>query len=361
MTVPFAVIMMDLHLYTGGYNEKNGGGICHFRFSADTGETEIHGVETACRNPSFLAFHPGGGVLYAANEVEDTACITAHRVQADGSLQYMGAVHTDGAGMCHLYVNRAGTAVYGADYGSGNVVAFRLCQDGGFGSMLSNISHPGGGTHPWQDRARMHQVVPDPDEKRLIAVDFGVNALFAYELEASGALRPETCVKSMLPPGEGPRHLVFHPDGGQAYVITELGNRIYQMAYDRTSGSFSVLDRVSLMPQGAGPSVTSAEIAFSPDKRFLFASVRGADKIVVLKVEEGTGTLLRHTEFSCGGREPRMFSFDSEGRHLFVANQQSGTVCVFELNPSNGNFVRECGRLSVPEVSFAALGFQTGS
>lgn len=347
--------MMIQNLYTGGYNKKNGGGICRFRFSAQTGEAAFCEVETACRNPSFLCFHPGGGVLYAANEMDDTACITAHHIETDGSLRYMGAAETDGGGMCHLCVNRAGTAVYGADYGTGNVVAFRLCADGGIGGPLSNIRHRGGGTHPRQDRARVHQVVMDPAGKRLIAVDFGANALFAYELESSGALREESCVKSMLPPGEGPRHLVFLPGGGLGYVITELGNRVYRMAYDRESGVFSVLDAVSLTEPGSGPEVTSAEIALSPDNRYLYASVRGADQIVVFSIEEKTGALRRHTEFSSRGREPRMFSFSADGNYLFVANQQSGSVAVLKLEPESGRLIKECGCLSVPDVSFAAL------
>lgn len=350
-----ALNMKTMHLYTGGYNETNGGGICHFRFSPETGEAEACGVETVCKNPSYLGFHPTARVLYAANEVDGTARITAHRIKTDGSLRYMGAAETDGGGMCHLCVNRAGTAVYGADYGTGNVVAFRLCPDGGIGGPLSNVRHQGTSSHPRQDRARVHQVLMDPEERRLIAVDFGANALFAYELESSGALREESCVRSMLPPGEGPRHLVFHPDGGLGYVITELTNRIYRMAYDGESGAFSMLDAVSLAGPESGPEVTSAEIAFSPDNRYLYASVRGADRIVVFSVEEKTGALRRHTEFSSLGKEPRMFSFSADGEFLFAANQQSGSVAVLKLDPENGRLIKECGCLSVPDVSFAAL------
>jgi 6-phosphogluconolactonase len=36
------------------------------------------------------------------------------------------------------------------------------------------------------------------------------------------------------------------------------------------------------------------------------------------------------------GKEPRNFALDPTGAYLFAANQNSNTVVVFRVNPSNG-------------------------
>lgn len=404
---------MDLQFYTGSYNDHAPGGIAQISLDPLRGTGKVLRLTTDCPNPSFLAFHPRRNVLYAANELPDCARVTAYRIAENGSLTLLDTAEASGGGLCHIALSPRGNALYGANYGAGNLLAFALNEDGSFGPLLSNLWHQGHSSHPRQDGPRVHQAVLSPLDGRLIGVDFGANALFSYRLGPSGEIQGDSCVKSPLPPGEGPRHLVFDRrkrlsfgmpassrhgilsgdpsaddgtlgtfscgksasdrepslEGRLAYIITELGNRIYPADYDPETGAFSLKTPVSLVQDHRDPSITAGEIALSPDGKRLYASVRGADKIVVFQVplqagspesreNPGLGTLRRIGEFPSGGREPRMFSFDPTGKWLLIANQGSNRVSVLPLNPETGLLAtsKEKGIAKIPVscVSFAA-------
>lgn len=345
-------------IYTGGYNNpsdssKQKGGICCFRWNKATHRLESIGLESQCRNPSFLAFHPNGHYLYAANELDTCACITAHRILPNGCLAFMNQAEASGGGMCHLCINTEGTVVYGADYASGNIVAFQINPDGTLGSLLSNLQHIGRSIHPRQDHARVHQVLLSPDGTRLIAVDFGSDALFTYTLNPSGAIDQASCVKSMLPAGEGPRHLAFHRNGRTAYVLTELGNKIFPCDYASYTGVFSFHNPVLLTDSGNAS--ISAEIAFSNDYQYLYASVRGADELIVLKADPEDGSLIIHDRSESFGREPRMFSINKDDAFLLIANQGSNSVSLLRIEKDSGHIAALLDTVPVPGASFAAF------
>jgi len=61
----------DELLYVGTYTEGNrADGIYLVRFDGRSGALRQVGAVNAGENPSFLAIHPNGRVLYAVNEVE---------------------------------------------------------------------------------------------------------------------------------------------------------------------------------------------------------------------------------------------------------------------------------------------------
>jgi 3-carboxymuconate cyclase len=346
------------YLYTGGYNGGNGNGICCYEWDETAEKLNLKSIDIQCDNPSFLAFHPNGKWIYAANEIENSARITAHSVDfVSGATALVGMKETTGGGMCHILVSPLDVpnAVYGADYSTGNIVAFAIDADGSLGEELSNIQHIGSSTHSRQDKARAHQVMFDNSGKWLVAVDFGANVLFSYRIEESGAICEDSCVKSIMPEEVGPRHITFHSNGKTAYVITELGNQIILCDFDSENGKFDCKEVLSLLEkENKNPAVTSAEIVISPCGRFLYASVRGADIIVVFRITE-SGNLQYQTQFSSNGEEPRMFSFDNSGKYMFVANQKSNSLSVMRVNEEDGGFAKSCDTVSVPSVSFAAI------
>ena len=60
----------DQLLYVGAYTEdKRADGVYLVRMNAGSGELQLVGSANVGPNPSFLAIHPNGRVLYAVNEV----------------------------------------------------------------------------------------------------------------------------------------------------------------------------------------------------------------------------------------------------------------------------------------------------
>ena len=88
------------------------------------------------------------------------------------------------------------------------------------------------------------------------------------------------------PAGAGPRHLTFHPDGKQVYVINELLNSVTVFDYDARSGTLSEKQTVSTLPDDFKGVSHCADVKVTPDGRYLYGTNRGHDSIAAYRVGE---------------------------------------------------------------------------
>ena len=100
---------------------------------------------------------------------------------------------------------------------------------------------------------------------------------------------------------------------------------------------------VSTLPAGWQGSNDCAEIAMSPDGRFVYGSNRGHDSIVVFAV--AGGTLTQVDVVPSGGAHPRHFLVLPD--FVIVANRDSDNLVLFERDDETGR-IRQCGALSLP-------------
>ncbi len=115
----------------GGHLHRRGGGGAGIYRVARRADGTLKAPELAAEavSPSYLAVHPGKGVVYAVRE-EDAGGVAAYEV-AGARLREIGR-RAAGALPCHLSVTPDGAHLVVADYGSGTVRAFPLAPDGGF-------------------------------------------------------------------------------------------------------------------------------------------------------------------------------------------------------------------------------------
>ena len=73
-----------------------------------------------------------------------------------------------------------------------------------------------------------------------------------------------------------------------------------------------------------------------PSGKFLYASNRGDDSIVVFRIDGEAGTLTPAEWVSTQGKTPRNFAIDPSGKFLLAANQDSGSIVVFRIDQSTG-------------------------
>lgn len=95
----------------------------------------------------------------------------------------------------------------------------------------------------------------------------------------------------------------------------------------------------------------AADVHVTPDGRFVYASVRGADCIECFRVLENGGRLEPVGRFSSGGRCPRSFAISPDGLYLAAANQESGNVTVFPRNAQTGALESPAGVLALPQAA----------
>ncbi|MFC9620800.1 lactonase family protein [Streptomyces sp. NPDC056930] len=342
-------------VFIGSFTSAGGRGITAAAMDQETGDLTVLGSTDTVPDPSYLVVGhgpgPGGRVLYTVSETEHGAAaaldITGDVPQPVGELRQV-----DGDGPTHLAL--AGGHLLTANYGSGSVTALSVREDGSLGAVTTVLRHEGSG--PDADRQRgphAHQVLPDPSGNWVLSVDLGTDSIRICALDtATGALRLHG--ETALRPGTGPRHLAFHPAGSHAYVLNELEPTVTLCRWDAVAGVLEPVAETSVLPEesvrGGDTATYPSEVVVSHDGRFLWTANRGHDSISVLALD-GTGEKATPvTTVGCGGHWPRDLALDPTGRWLYAANERSGNVSWFAVDPATG-IPRRTGSLEAAAAS----------
>jgi len=102
------------------------------------------------------------------------------------------------------------------------------------------------------------------------------------------------------------------------------------------------------LPSGFSGENTCAEIAVSPNGKFLYGSNRGHDSIASYSIDKATGKLAYIEHVSTGGKTPRNFTIDPGGKYLLAANQNSGSIVVFNIDQSSGRLKASGKKIDIP-------------
>jgi 6-phosphogluconolactonase len=138
-----------------------------------------------------------------------------------------------------------------------------------------------------------------------------------------------------LPPGDGPRHFSFHPNGRWLYSIQEEGSTIVLFDYDAATGRLTARQTISTLPPGFAGSNFCSEILVSADGRFVYAGNRLHDSIGIFSIGSN-GTLTYIGEEWTRGNYPRSFNFDPSGQFLYCCNQRGDNIAVFRVDRKSG-------------------------
>src|SRR5690349_1696249 len=119
-------------VYIGTYTGKKSKGIYSARFDSDTGKLSAPELAAETKNPTFLALHPNGRVLYAVGEFDDfqemkTGAVSAFSIDRNtGKLVSLNQEASGGQGPCHLSIDKIGRYLLVANYGSGSFAALSV-------------------------------------------------------------------------------------------------------------------------------------------------------------------------------------------------------------------------------------------
>lgn len=352
-------------LYVGTYTGTDRSeGIYLVRMDPRTGELRQLGAVNVGPNPSFLAIHPNGRVLYAVNEVEErngkaSGAVAAFTIAGDtGGLARLNEQPSEGGAPCYVSVDSTGRVVLVANYVGGNVALLPIRSDGTLGAATSVAQHSGTGPDTTrQEAAHAHCILPDPSNRFALAADLGVDRVLVYRLSlADGTLHHMEGSDARLRPGAGPRHLAFHPTLPLVLVANELDSTVTTLRFDRENGQLSTLQSYSTLPRGWSGTSYVADIHLSSSGRALYVSNRGHNSLAVFSVD-ATGALEFEQAVSTEGDWPRNFSLDPTGRWLLVANQRSDSIVVFARDPDSGRLTPTTQRIAIP--SPVCLRFKT--
>jgi 6-phosphogluconolactonase len=344
-------------LYVGTYTEGGRSeGIYLVRMDRRSGQLRRVGSEDAGANPSFLAIHPNGRVLYAVNELEKykdraTGAVSAFAIARDtGALTRLNEQPSEGGAPCYLSVDRSAQVVLVANYVGGSIALLPIQPNGALAPAAHVVQHTGKGPNAERQEApHAHCVLADPSNRFVLAADLGVDRVFVYRVDLDGkSLSHVEGGDAVMSPGAGPRHIAFHPTLPLVFVANELNSTVATLRFDAERGALSRLDLRSTLPAAWTGTNYPADIYVAPSGRTLYVSNRGHNSIAVFSVVESTGALALEQVVSTDGDWPRNFSLDATGRWLLVANQRSDSVVVFGRDPDNGRLTPTRQRIAIP-------------
>ena len=339
--------------YVGTYTAKtNSKGIYEFRFDAATGKMSAPEAAAETKDPSWVAVHPSGKFLYAVNETGKASTVSAFAIEArSGKLTLLNQLPALGEDPCYLSFDRTGKFLFVANYTSGNVAVFPIGADGKLGEHTALQPDTGtlGPNKERQDGPHAHFILASRHNRFVYVADLGLDRVLIYKFDsAKGTLAPGAANDSAeLPPGTGPRHAAFSEDGKFMYVVGEMKSTITVFANERQE-TFRALQTVPMLPAGLSGRNDAAEIEIHPSGKFLYASNRGHDSIVVYSVDAQSGMLTLVADVPTGGKEPRHFAIDPSGNFLLAENQLSDTIVEFRIDRATGKLTPTGETLSVP-------------
>ena len=335
-------------------NKTDSKGIYLYEFDAETGKLTAKGLTAETRDPSWLAVHPSGKFVYAANESGKRSAVSAFALDAQsGRLTLLNQLPALGEDPCYLSFGRTGKYLFVANYSSGNFVVFPILPDGKLGehTALVKDSGPLGPNKQRQEAPHAHWIGVSARNRFAYVADLGLDRVLIYKFDAAkgtlareeapppdtkaGAAKPDDAFSATLIPGTGPRHVAFSPDGNIMYVLGELQSTVTVFA-NGARETYREIQRISALPERFAGRNDAAEIALHPGGRWLYTSNRGHDTIAVFAVDPDKGTLRKTGDFPTGGKEPRHFAIDPTGRFLLAENQHSNSIVVFSIDPATG-------------------------
>lgn len=329
----------------------NGRGIHVFQVDRSSGALTPAGFFESGTSPSCLAVNADGTRLYSANETDRAndageGTVSAFAIdRKSGALTQLNTVRSGGAGPTYVSLHPSGRFLLVANYFGGSVAVLPVLPDGRLGEASdvqvdtgdigptrAKNAPPGSFAFSGHDRTHAHMIEADPSGNFVLHVDLGLDRIYVWRFD-QGKLTPHTPAWVSLPPGDGPRHFAFHPNGRWLYSIQEEGSTV--VLFDYTEGNLTARQTLSSLPPGYAGSNFCSEILVSADGRFVYAGNRLHDSIGIFAVGDD-GRLSHVADEWTRGNYPRSFSFAPSGDFLYVCNQRADHLTVFRVDKPSG-------------------------
>lgn len=339
--------------------------------------SKINANDGCSPNPSWLEIDAANGLLYCSNEGLETSngSLSTFSIARDGSTSLIQNITTiSGPVSSTIYGDPYGRKAIALAHYTGSALSTYLLNPSKPGNVTLNqeitFSLDGPGTNPErQDAPHAHEVFTDPTGQFLLVPDLGADLVrvFCYDSES---LELTAAAPLKVPAGSGPRHGVFYTPSGFAggqtyfYLVSELAATVtsYAVTYLPDNKGLAFKEMVSVgtsflfnIPSQGAP----AEIAISPDNRFLVLSNRNttaftlpldggipSDSLSTWALKDD-GSFNFHQLWPTGGEFPRHFSMNAVGNLVAVGLQTDQAVVILERDVQSGLVGEPVARIAI--------------
>lgn len=344
-------------IYAGTNSVRGSKGIYVFQF--DRSSAKLAEIQTVGggSSPNFLALSPDKKYLYAVYSTgtlnEGNGSVMSFKIDPSaGTLSKINELSSQGSGPAHVSVDPRGRFVYVSNYGAGNLAVYPINKDGSLGGASDIVRHTGNSIIKGrQEGPHVHSAIPSANGRFLYVSDLGIDKVMIYKVQNNGKLTPASSPFAQNIAGSGPRHFTLHPNNNFAYSVEELSSTVASFRVNRGNGALSSQERLPMLPPDFKAQNSAADIHFSPDGKFLYASNRGHESLVIYKVDAKTGRMSLVGHESTGGKHPRNFMIDKKGDFVFTANQNTDNIVVLKRDKETGKLTPNGENVMVPAVT----------
>jgi len=342
----------DYQLLVGSYTAGQSQGIYRLNFDSATGQIDAKPLQVIkSENPSWLTLSKDQRQLFVVNENGPGQSDPVGRVSSYAidpkthELSLINQVQSLGNEPTHSGLSAEASHLFVSNYSvsedpGGTLAVLPVDADGKLKPVVQMSSHPSSRVNPErQMSAHVHSTVSSPDGQYVFSNDLGADKIFAYRFDPKAnpelPLTAATPASVQLPPGSGPRHLLFSADGKHAWLTMEMSAQV--AVFDYKDGQLKQTQMVELAAGQPVSDKAAAALHASNDGKFLYVSNRGtANQLLVFAIDPATGHLKELQRRSVEGDHPREFSLDPSGKFLLIANQKSNQIVVVERDSKTG-------------------------
>lgn len=362
LTASLMTLAINAHaatLLVGSYTDGGSQGIYRYGFDERNGHIDAKPQQVVkAVSPSWLVLSADQRLLFAVNETAQGHA-SSFSLSSKGEIKPLNQVPSQGDEPTHASLSHDQRYLFVANYAvapdpGGSLVVIPVAKDGKLKAVVQQARHAPSKVNPErQAGAHVHSLVLSPDGRHLYACDLGADKVFIYRYDGASPehpLSPAIPPAVDLPPGSGPRHLLFDAKGKHAYLTLEMSAEV--VVFDAQDGALTERQRLPLTELEDPAAKAAGGLHLSADGRFLYVSNRGtANEIVVYAVGKDDGQLTLLQRRSVEGDHPREFTLDPSGDFLLVANQKSNQIVVMQRDPRKGTLGQTVQKFDQPAPS----------
>ena len=239
-------------------------------------------------------------------------------------------------------------------------------SDGGIGKFrqLLQFQDKGAIVGPRQDASHPHCTIAAEGGSILLTADLGCDKLRL--LNGTGSVCQIS--EATVPAGSGLRHLAVHPTRNVVYAISEISSDIFVFRFN-TCGELKLTQTLSNLHCSGRDGSIGGDIAVSPNGKWLAASNRGENNIVLYEID-GNGAIYYHDTVKTDGWA-RILRFDAASEYLFAILEEfidvgaysfpaercasTGGIQIFHLDAAQNEFQDTGIRETIPKAYAAAV------